>query len=66
MLSRLVLNGPPGLNRGKPALGRVAHRQDDLLDSGAARLSWAEGGYDKLIDEWGIEWWKPKEGRILL
>lgn len=23
---------------------------------------WSEGGYDKLIDEWGIEWWKPQDG----
>jgi uroporphyrinogen decarboxylase len=21
---------------------------------------WSENGYDKLIDEWGIEWWKPQ------
>jgi uroporphyrinogen decarboxylase len=34
-----------GLNPG-PASGWVAHR-------------WTEGGYDKLVDEWGIEWWKP-------
>ncbi len=23
---------------------------------------WSEGGYDKIRDEWGIEWWKPQEG----
>lgn len=23
---------------------------------------WSEGGYDKLRDEWGIEWWKPQQG----
>jgi uroporphyrinogen decarboxylase len=23
---------------------------------------WNEDEYDKLLDEWGIEWWKPKEG----
>ncbi len=23
---------------------------------------WSEEGYDKLIDEWGIEWWKPQDG----
>jgi uroporphyrinogen decarboxylase len=22
---------------------------------------WSEDGYDKLQDEWGIEWWKPQE-----
>src|SRR5689334_19184762 len=34
-----------GLNPG-PASGWVARR-------------WTQEGYDKLIDEWGIEWWKP-------
>ncbi len=24
--------------------------------------SWSEKGYDKLVDEWGIEWWKPQDG----
>jgi uroporphyrinogen decarboxylase len=23
---------------------------------------WSEDGYDKLVDEWGIEWWKPQAG----
>jgi uroporphyrinogen decarboxylase len=23
---------------------------------------WSEGGYDKVRDEWGIEWWKPRHG----
>jgi uroporphyrinogen decarboxylase len=23
---------------------------------------WSESGYDKLQDEWGIEWWKPQDG----
>jgi len=23
---------------------------------------WSEGGYDKVRDEWGIEWWKPQQG----
>jgi uroporphyrinogen decarboxylase len=29
---------------------------------GIAQPPWSEEGYDKLIDEWGIEWWKPQEG----
>ena len=29
---------------------------------GISRPPWSEGGYDKMVDEWGIEWWKPQEG----
>ena len=29
---------------------------------GIAALPWSEDGYDKLVDEWGIEWWKPQDG----
>jgi len=29
---------------------------------GVSRPPWSEEGYDKLVDEWGIEWWKPQEG----
>jgi len=24
--------------------------------------NWSEDGYDKTLDEWGIEWWMPQEG----
>jgi len=39
-----------GLNPG-PASGWVSKR-------------WSEEGYEKLIDEWGIEWWKPQNGGL--
>jgi len=28
----------------------------------ASRPPWSEASYDKLQDEWGIEWWKPQNG----
>jgi uroporphyrinogen decarboxylase len=31
---------------------------------GIATLPWSEDGYDKLVDEWGIEWWKPQDGGL--
>lgn len=37
-----------GLNPGKPR--------------GISRPVWSEDGYDKIEDEWGIEWWKPQDG----
>lgn len=29
---------------------------------GLSRPAWSEDGYDKIEDEWGIEWWKPQDG----
>ena len=31
---------------------------------GISALPWSEEGYDKLVDEWGIEWWKPQDGGL--
>ncbi len=35
------------------------------LNPGPARVQgrppWSENGYDKIQDEWGIEWWKPQD-----
>jgi uroporphyrinogen decarboxylase len=31
---------------------------------GVGGPAWSEGGYDKLVDEWGIEWWKPQVGGL--
>jgi uroporphyrinogen decarboxylase len=31
---------------------------------GIAKPPRSEDGYDKLVDEWGIEWWKPQEGGL--
>jgi uroporphyrinogen decarboxylase len=31
---------------------------------GIGKPSWSEDGYDKLLDEWGIEWWKPQDGGL--
>ncbi len=39
-----------GINPGKPL--RAQSRE------------WQEQGYDKQIDEWGIEWWKPENGGL--
>ena len=29
---------------------------------GIGSAQWSEDGYDKLRDEWGIEWWRPQDG----
>jgi uroporphyrinogen decarboxylase len=29
---------------------------------GFVRPRWSENGYDKIRDEWGIEWWMPQDG----
>jgi uroporphyrinogen decarboxylase len=29
---------------------------------GIGQPPWSEQGYDKILDEWGIEWWKPQDG----
>ena len=31
---------------------------------GIGQPPWSEHGYDKILDEWGIEWWKPQDGGL--
>jgi len=31
---------------------------------GTGGPAWSEDGYDKMVDEWGIEWWKPQVGGL--
>jgi len=39
-----------GVNPGKPR--------------GYVTPHWTEDGYDKIRDEWGIEWWRPQDGGL--
>ena len=31
---------------------------------GVGQPPWSEEGYDKILDEWGIEWWRPQDGGL--
>jgi uroporphyrinogen decarboxylase len=46
----------------KQRLGVDVYGLNPSKPRGITRAPWSEGGYHKLVDEWGIEWWKPEAG----
>ena len=46
----------------KQQLGVDVYGLNPSKPRGIGQPPWSEDGYDKLRDEWGIEWWKPQDG----
>jgi uroporphyrinogen decarboxylase len=46
----------------KERLGVDVYGINPAKPRGIGSPPWSEDGYDKLRDEWGIEWWKPQTG----
>jgi uroporphyrinogen decarboxylase len=48
----------------KQRLGVDVYSLNPGKPHGFTQEQWAGGGYDKMRDEWGIEWWRPQDGGL--